>query len=185
METRYHLRSFNKEEHVIPVQLQLHSDEDFLTQTMGASHPSPGQVSLNQSDSTSSSDVDVSALLNISDKICSSPDFGSDKSAKPIGHAHASGRVLTEGRDQTNPSQADINKQMLSQLSRLGDRLTNIERVQQQACKMSVDVKKIKNPKVAKGNSVKTTVPQDWGGFGLEPRTSESCTISYSSSSSS
>ena len=144
METRYNLRSSNKEEHVISVQLQLHSDEDFFTQMLAASHPSPGQVLFNQSDSTSSSDLDVSALLKTPDKICSSPDFGSDKSAKPTGHALTSGHVRTEGRDQTNPPQADINRQILSQLSRLGDRLTNIEKVQQQACKKSVDVKKIK-----------------------------------------
>ena len=149
METHYNFRSSHKEEHVIPVQLQLQSDEAFLTQKLGASLPSPGQVSFDQSDSTSSSDLDVSALLNTSDKICSSPDFGSDKSAKHTGHAHASGCVRTEGRDQTNPSQADISKQILSQLSRLCDRLTNIEKVQQQACKKYVDVKKIKNPKVA------------------------------------
>ena len=47
METHYNLRSSNKEEHVIPVQLQVHSDEDFLTQTLKASHPLPGQVTLN------------------------------------------------------------------------------------------------------------------------------------------
>ena len=122
MDTRYYLRSSTKEEHVIPVQLQLQSDEEFLTQMLRASHPSPGQVSLNQSDSTSSSDLDVSALLYTSDKICSSPDFGSGKSAIPTSHAHASGRVRSEGKEQTNPSQADINKQILSQLSRLGGR---------------------------------------------------------------
>ena len=74
----------------------------------------------------------MSALLNTSDKICSSPDFRSDKSAKPTGHghAHASGCVRTESRDETNP-QANINKQILPQLSRLGDGLTNIEKVQQ------------------------------------------------------
>ena len=109
MDTRYNLKSSSKEEHVILVQLQLQSDEEFFTQTLGASHPSPGQVSLNQSDSTSSSDIDVSALLNTSDKICSSPDFGSGKSAIPIGH-HASRRVRCEGRERNNPSQADINK---------------------------------------------------------------------------
>ena len=165
MDTRYNLRSSNREEHVIPV--QLHSDEDFLTQTLGARHPSPGQVSFNQSDSNRSSYLDVSALLNTSDKICSSPNFGSDKSAKPTGHAHASGRVRTEGRDHSNPSQADINKQILSQLSRLGDRLANIEKVQQQTCKKSVDVKKIKNPKVAKKHSFKPTVPQEGVALGL------------------
>ena len=161
MDTHYNLRSSNKEEHVIPV--QLHSDEEFLTQTLGASHPLPWQVS----DSTSSFDLDVSALLNTSGKICSSPDFGSDKSAKPTGHAHASGRVCTEGRDHSNPSQVGINKQILSQLSRLGDRLANIKKVQQQACKKSVDVKKIKNPKVVKEHLVKTTVPQEGVALGL------------------
>ena len=130
MKTRYNSRSSSKEEHVIPVQLQLHSDEDFLTQTFGASHPSSGQVSLNQSDSTSSSDLDISGLLTTSENICSSPDFGSNKSAKSTGHAHVSGWSCTESRDQKSPSQADINKQILSQLFRLVDKLTNIENVQ-------------------------------------------------------
>ena len=161
MDTRYNLRSSTREEHVIPVQLQLQSDEEFLTQTLGASHPSPGQVSFNQSDSTSSSDLDVSALLNTSEKICSSPEFGYGKSAIPTIRAHVSGRVRSEVKEQTNPSQADINHQILAQLSRLGDRLTNIEKVQQQTCKKSTDVRKIKNPKGVKKPSVKATVPQE------------------------
>ena len=161
MDTQYNLRSSTREEHVIPVQLQLQSDEEFLTQTLGASHPSPRQVSFNQSDSTSSSDPDVSALLNTSEKICSSPEFGSGKSAKPTSRAHVSGRVRSEVKEQTNPSQADINHQILAQLSRLGDRLTNIEKVQQQTCKKSTDVKKIQNPKGVKKPSVKATVPQE------------------------
>ena len=141
--------------------MQLHSDEDFFTQTLGKSHPSPGQVSFNQSDSTSNSDLDTCALVNTSDHICSSPDFGSDKGAKSTGHAHGSGRVQAQSWDQKRPSQADNNKQILSQLSRLGDRLTNIETVQQQACKKSVDVKKIKNPKVLNKQTAKTTVSQE------------------------
>ena len=161
MDTQYNLRSSTREEHVIPVQLQLQSDEEFLIQTLGASHPSPGQVSFNQSDSTSSSDLDVSALLNTSEKICSSPEFGSGKSAIPTSRAHVSGRVRSEVKEQTNPSQADINHQILAQLSRLGDRLTNIEKVQQQTCKKSTDVRKIKNPKGVKKPSVKVTVPQE------------------------
>ena len=55
----------------------------------------------------------------------------------------------------------------MSQLSRLGDRLANIEKVQQQACKKSVGVKKIKNPKVTKKHSVKPTVPQEGVALGL------------------
>ena len=116
-----------------------------MTQTLGASHPSPGQVSFNQSNSTSESDLDMSGLLNTSDQICSSPDFKSDKGARSAGHTHDSGRVWTDSRAPKSPSQADINKQILFQFSRLGDRLTNIEKAQKQTCKKSVDVKKIKN----------------------------------------
>ena len=90
METRYNLRSARREDHAIPVQLQLQSDEDFFNQTLGASHPSPGQVSFSQSNGTSESDLDMSGLLNISNQICSSPDFGSNKCARSAGHTHDS-----------------------------------------------------------------------------------------------
>ena len=59
-------------------------------------------------------------------------------------------RFQAQSTAHESPSQADINKQILSQLSRLDDRLTNIEKALQQTCKKSADVKKIKNPKVAK-----------------------------------
>ena len=138
METRYNLRSSNKEEHVVPV--QLHSDEDFLTQTLGGSHSSPGQVSLDQSDSTNNSDLDIKCsaenICSLLTKICSPPDFGSNKSAKSTGHAHMSGWFRTGSRDQKSPSQVDINKQILFRLSRLGDRLTNIKRYNSKLAKL-------------------------------------------------
>ena len=91
IETRYNLRSTRREDHINPAPLQLQSDEDFLTQTLGASHPSPEQVSFNQSNSTSESDLDMSGLLNTSDQICSSPEFGSNKGARSAGYTHDSG----------------------------------------------------------------------------------------------
>ena len=65
--TRYNLRSQKRTEKVIPVELQLPSDADFLSHTVGSSHPMPGQVLSDQSFSTSTSDLDVSGLLNTSD----------------------------------------------------------------------------------------------------------------------
>ena len=82
MDTRYNLRSQRRTEKVIPVELQLALDTDFFSQTVGSSHPMSGQVLSDQSFSTSSSDLDVSGLLNISDRDFQSPGFGSGKHAR-------------------------------------------------------------------------------------------------------
>ena len=63
MDNRYNLRSQMRTEKIIPVELQLASDADFFSQTLGSSHPMPGQVLLDQSLSTSASDLDISGLL--------------------------------------------------------------------------------------------------------------------------
>ena len=63
MDTRYNLRSRKRTEKVIPVELQLSSDADFLSHIVGSSHPMPRQVLLDQSFSTSALDLDVSGLL--------------------------------------------------------------------------------------------------------------------------
>ena len=52
-EARYNLRSSTREEHIIPVQLKMHTDQEFLTQTLGISHPNPRQVSSDQSGTSS------------------------------------------------------------------------------------------------------------------------------------
>ena len=63
-ERKYNLRSGRRQEHVIPIQLQMVSDADFISQPLGSSHPMPGQVSLSdQSQSTSESELDISGLL--------------------------------------------------------------------------------------------------------------------------
>ena len=79
MDSRYNLRSQRRTEKVIPVELQLASDADFFSQTMGAGHPMPGQVLSNHSLSTSGSDLDISGLLDTSDHNFHSPGFGSGK----------------------------------------------------------------------------------------------------------
>ena len=44
MDTRYNLRSHKRTARDIPVELQLASDADFLSHTVGSGHPMPGQV---------------------------------------------------------------------------------------------------------------------------------------------
>ena len=116
--TRYNLRSQKKTVKVIPVELQLASDADFLSHTVGSSHPMPGQVLSDQSFSTSASDLDVSGLLNTLDREFQCPTLRSGK--------HARAGVLARNPDpsisQINDLSKDlINKQILTQLSVLGD----------------------------------------------------------------
>ena len=73
MDTRYNLRSQRRTEKVIPVELQMTSDADFFSQTVEASHPMPGQVYSDHSLSTSASDLDISGLLDTSDRDFHSP----------------------------------------------------------------------------------------------------------------
>ena len=61
----YNLRSTRREEALISVQLQLVSEEDFVTQSLGSRHPASRQVSFsNNSSSTSDLDLDISQLQN-------------------------------------------------------------------------------------------------------------------------
>ena len=72
---KYNLRSGRREEHVILIQLQVASDEDFISQALGSSHPAPGQVFLSdQSQSTSESDLDICGILQDSDQNLSTSD---------------------------------------------------------------------------------------------------------------
>ena len=144
MDVRYNLRSQKRTEKVIPVELQLASDADFLSHAVGSSHPKPGQVLSDQSFSTSASDLDVSGLLENSDRDFQSPNFGSGKHARTDVSTHESGASTSNSHDM---SQESINKQILSQLSALGDRLATLEKSTVQKCKKSADVKKIKNRK--------------------------------------
>ena len=65
MSQKYSLRS-GRRETVLPVQLQLCDDKDFVSQMLGGSHPTPAQRQV-ASDSESGSDLECSDLINISD----------------------------------------------------------------------------------------------------------------------
>ena len=143
MDARYNLRSQKRTEKVIPVELQLASDADFLSHTVGSSHPMPGEVSSDHSFSTSASDLDISGLLDTSDREFQSPTFGSGKHARAGVSAGESGASTSKGQES-------INKQILSQLSTLGDRLDTLENSTAGKYKKSANVKKIKNSKQKK-----------------------------------
>ena len=65
MAQKYNLRS-GKKETVLPVQLQLCDDQDFMSQVLGGSHPTPSQRQVH-SDLSSGSDFDISDLVQSSD----------------------------------------------------------------------------------------------------------------------
>ena len=103
------------------------SNADFISKSLGSSHPMPGQVFLSDpSQSTSESKLDISGLLGGSDPNSSHSDrdvhFKHAKSAR-------SGR-LSEQSDLNSDtvSQNDINKKILTQLQSLGDRLDCLEK---------------------------------------------------------
>ena len=65
MAQKYNLRS-GKKETVLPVQLQLCDDQDFMSQVLEGSHPTPAQRQVH-SDLSSGSDFDISDLVQSSD----------------------------------------------------------------------------------------------------------------------
>ena len=118
---RYNLRSTRTEEIRLPVELQMAGNGEFLSQALGNSHPYPGQVTF-QSNSTSASDLNLSAIFRNSDSHCS-----------PIAKNPES-----ESFDQPGQSAGDISKrvgsdqdkidmEILKQLTKLGHRLDNLE----------------------------------------------------------
>ena len=139
---KYNLRSGRREEHVIPIQLQVASDEDFISQTLGSSHPAPGQVFLSdQSQSTSESDLDISGILQDSDQNLSTSDREVHFKRKKSGN----GRLAEQSDPNSGQiSQNAINQQILAQLQSLGSRLDSLE---QKPVKKTADKSKIKTSK--------------------------------------
>ena len=123
MEARYNLHSTSHEDTHIPVELQLASDGMFLSQTLGNSHPEPGQVATFQSESTSESDSEASFVDELGSKK-NSPVKNSGSGN--FVHAGQSTGGSSESGSQ-NIGQDHINNQILKQLSQLNDRLTSIE----------------------------------------------------------
>ena len=141
-EKKYNLRSGRRQEHVIPIQLQVASDDDFLSQTLGASHPTPRQVSLSdQSRSTSESELDISGILQDSDQDFSVSDRDVHFKRKSSGGSRL---AVQSDPNSVHISQNDINKQILAQLQVLGSRLDSLE---QKPVKKTADKSKIKSSK--------------------------------------
>ena len=114
----YNLRS-KKKEGTIPIQLQLASDEDF----MAALRPSTsGQVFESEHTDSSDSDIDISDLINHLDQNLSDP---VNKNADLFPGRGQGSAIQSTSTDSV--SQNDINRQILQQLSSLGDRLAVIE----------------------------------------------------------
>ena len=131
MDARHNFRS-NKRECHIPVQLQLARDDEYLAETLALSSGT-GQVFDSEQSDTSTSDIDIYALLDHSDQNLSSPHLASSKGAQ----AGSLGRVssASEGRDSVDSvSQSDINQIILAQLSALGECLDILKKLKLKSC---------------------------------------------------
>ena len=121
---RYNLRSTRGQEICVPVQLQMAGDRELYSQDLEISHPDPGQVTF-QSDSTSDldSELNLSAIFKNSDVETGSPS------------KHTVQRTLDQqGRfvdgvveNKKVVDQNEINRQILKQLSQLGEGISSME----------------------------------------------------------
>ena len=140
-EARYNLR--NRGECHIPIQLQLASDVDFLTASgEGADSSQSGQVVTDLSDS--GSDIDISALIEHSDKNLSSSPAHSGPGVQKARKSQAS---QASGSNVGLMEQQHINTQILTQLSALGARLDSMENSMKKTVRKTNDVTKIKKSK--------------------------------------
>ena len=163
--TRYNLRS-NRRECSIPVQLQLATDDDFMTASRSHMESAQaGQVFSELSDSES--DIDISDFIRRSDQNFSP--VSSDKQSTLTGGGRDS-VPGTLGSNSSTSDQAVINKKILQQLNALGQRLDSIEKntLSNTGAKPKVraQVKKVKSQSKAKtyvqlpqGSSDVTEVP--------------------------
>ena len=162
METRYNLCSTSHEDTHIPVELQLVGDGMFLSQTLGGSHPEPGQVNTFQSESTSESDSEASFLDELGSKR-NTPDKNSR--SNNLVHAGQSAGASSESGLQ-NVGQEYINHQILKQLFHLNDRLASIEQRDKNVRNLLIKVrsKMFKNLKQSAGSIHGGLVPPGLGG---------------------
>ena len=136
---RYKLRSVRRQEQVIPIEIQMAPDNDFISQMIGSSHPTPGQVDLSNYSSISDSDLNISGLM-YTDENSGSKFFNNIKndSVEYSGHVAGSSDPAAQTVDQ-NAS----NKVILDQLTVIGYRLDKMEN-------QNVNVKKINDISKAK-----------------------------------
>ena len=134
MAQKYNLRS-RKKETVLPVQIQLCDDQDFMSQVLGGSHPTPAQRQVN-SDLSSGSNFDIWHLVQSSDT----------ETDVPHTEHRSYDRFNSESQvpDDKNASstQQMVNQTILENLEKISARLDTLE---QKNCKKSVQASKIKN----------------------------------------
>ena len=134
MAQKYNLRS-GKKETVLPVQLQLCDDQDFMFQLLGGSHPTPAQRQVH-SDLSSGSDFDISDLVHSSDNEVDV----SNTEHRSYDRFCSENQVLDD--KSASSTQQLVNQTILDKLEKISARLDTLE---QKNCKKSVQTSKIKN----------------------------------------
>ena len=118
---------------MLPVQLQLCDDQDFVSQMLGSSHPTPAQRQV-ASDSESGSELECSDLINTSDNDQNDAD-------EHRSYDRFSAENVRSDSRETDTVQQLINQTILQQLEKIGARLDTLEK---KNCKKAVDQSKIK-----------------------------------------
>ena len=143
MAQKYNLRS-GKRETVLPVQLQLCEDQDFMSQVLGGSHPTPAQWQVH-SDLSSGSDFDILDLVQTSDN--ETDVSHTDHSS----YEKFSSENQIPDEDSSNDTQQMVNQTILDKLEKISARLDTLE---QKNCKKSLQASKIKNKTFKKSKHV-------------------------------
>ena len=129
-------------EAVLPVQLQLCDDQDFVSQMLGGSHPTPAQRQV-ASDSESGTDLECSDLINTSDN-------DQDDADEHRSYDRFSAENVRSDSTETYTAQQLVNQTILQQLEKISARLDTLEK---KNCKKTVDQSKIKNKNLQKSHS--------------------------------
>ena len=134
MAQKYNLRSGRKET-VLPVQLQLCDDQDFMSQVLGGSHPTPAQWQVH-SDLSSDNDFDFLDLVQSSNNEADVSD------TEHRSYEKFSSESQVPDDKSSNDTQQVVNQTILDKLEKISARLDTLE---QKNCKKSVQASKIKN----------------------------------------
>ena len=127
MAQKYNHRS-GKKEKVLPVQLQLCDDQDFMSQVLGGCQPTPAQRQVH-SDLSSGSDFDILDLVQSSDNEA----YGSDSEHRSYEKFVHESQVSDD--KTSNNTQQVVNQTILDQLEEISSRLDTLEK---KSCKKSV-----------------------------------------------
>ena len=127
MSQKYNLRS-GKREAVLPVQLQLCDDQDFASQMLGGSHPTPAQRQVD-SDSESGSDLECLDLIHTSNN-------DHDDAIEHRSYDRFSVENVKPDSTDADTAQQLVNQTILQQLEKISARLDTLEKSN---CKKTVD----------------------------------------------